>query len=294
MLWRISMLNKVLICVVVLLTVIIGFGVYEKAKKTLPYPYDYVHAPPSALNQLNLETITVEPDPEPICIPKEVLEVNRINSQLKGMACSGINVYVWEGGFKFRLSGNLRYEKGKKFRMTVRSLFGKELDLGSNDEQFWFWSRRSNEPGLFYAKHEDYYKTRLKTPFNPVWIMHTLGIDEIDAEDVEIVDEKDKDEILVVKEGVNSMGKPILTTTFVNRYTMRVTKVLTTDLNGKPLASSEIKKYSGNFPIEIVYDWFEENKTMEIKIKGPWEGGKSNPLLWERPNINPKTDMGVD
>jgi len=283
------MTSRIMVCVIVLLTIIIGLGLYQKINEP-PMP-EIIQFDPIQLNELSLSE--VEESPESCPVPEEILAFNEINRAIKGVSCSGINVYVWEGGFRFKLKGLLRYEKDKKFRMTVHSFFGRELDLGSNENQFWFWSRRSDEPGLFYAKHEDYYKTRLKTPFNPLWIMHTLGVDPIAIDGAKILDEPGED-ILIAKEGRNSLGKTVLTTTVVDRNSLRIKSIVMTDLNGKPLASSEIKEYSGKFPTRIVYNWFEEDKIMEIRINGPWEGGNAKPELWKMPNINPKTDMGID
>src|ERR1017187_4932054 len=61
-----------------------------------------------------------------------------------------------------RLSGMIYYENSKLFHLELSSFFGPELDIGSNNEYFWYWSRRDSEPGLHFAKHEDFYKSRMK------------------------------------------------------------------------------------------------------------------------------------
>ena len=89
-------------------------------------------------------------------IPEVIREVNKRNSQIRSLSCDEMKVKVWQNGMGFRLSGDLNYEKKRNFRMRFRSILGSEIDLGSNEDHFWYWSRRNPRPGLFYAKHEDY------------------------------------------------------------------------------------------------------------------------------------------
>ena len=123
--------------------------------------------------------------------------------------------------------------------------------------------------------------------------MRSLGIHEIDTTDAEIVDEQGKD-IMVVKNAQNASGKKIIITTFINRDTNRVKGILTTDVKGKPLVTSEIKSYNGMFPKTIVYNWYEEDRVMQIDIENPNAGRRANPELWVIPDIYPQIDMGVD
>lgn len=285
------MLRQMMAMIIIALTCLLTIGIYIKYQP-----------PRSQLEPIHFQApldypVPVEPpieeDPPPVVIPQAVLDTNDVNRKIKSVTCDAIRVTIWEGSFRFRLNGNLRYEKDRNFRMMVRSIFGRELDLGSNENQFWFWSRRNREPGLYFAKHEDYYKTRLKTPFNPVWMMRSLGIDPIDVENVEFIDEEDKD-IMVVKRTQNASGKKIIVTTFVNRSTNKISGILTTDLDAKPLVSAEIKEYKSDFPKKVVYHWFEEDKVMEIELINPRMGGEANPELWVRPKIYPQIDMGVD
>ncbi len=278
-------MKKLLIFFSMAITVLFGFGFLFRYEK----PVTNVIIPPI------IATPSEEKPPVEIVVevPQALKTLNETNSKLTGITCDKLQVKVWEGSFSFSFTGYLRYEKKNKFRMTFGTIFGKEVDLGSNDQQFWFWSRRNKDPGLFYAKHEDYYKTRLKTPFNPIWIMSSLGIDVIDTQKSKIVDEVGKS-VMVIYQTKNASGTPILVTTFINKNTSKIESILTTNLNGKALVSVEIKEYENELPKWIVYSWLEENMTMELKLENPRMGGVSNPKLWEIPEILPKIDMGVN
>lgn len=268
------MLRILLFSIFVFLNVVIFF---EYQKRHIPVK---IQSQPTVIYR-SVAKRSVEPS-------KLILEFNEINSKIKGLTCDEMQVKIWEGKSVISASGNIRYEKPKNFRMIVQKFFNKELDLGSNENLFWFWGRRSAEPGLFYAKHEDYSKTRLKTPFNPIWIMASLGIDQINLKNVEFIDERS-----VMEKTINSFGKPIIISTFIGSN-KRIQNILTTDIDGKLLISVTIDEYIGIFPKKIVYHWLEENKTMQLTLKNPREIGLSNAKLWEMPNIQPQTDMGID
>ncbi len=208
-----------------------------------------------------------------------------INSGINGITCENIQVKIWDQGNVVSINGHLRYEKPKNFRLILKGVLGKELDLGSNQDVFWFWGKRSDEKGLFFAKHEDYQKTRLKTPFNPVWIMHSLGVDEIP--------EGSFTQTGIIQESVDSFGKSISIATLIDEKG-RAEKIFTSDSSGKLLISVSFDEYVGLFAKIITYNWHEEGRIMKITFKDPKETGVSNPKLWEMPNIHPQIDMGKE
>jgi len=61
-----------------------------------------------------------------------LLLLNERNSKVKNIVYPDIRIAV-EG---FNLSSKLFYEKDRRFRMMNWSIFGKETDVGSNDEYF--------------------------------------------------------------------------------------------------------------------------------------------------------------
>src|SRR5207253_1972708 len=56
--------------------------------------------------------------------------------------------------------------------------FTQVADLGSNNEEFWFWLSKAPKPYQYYCSYEDLKKgvPYLPIPFQPEWIMETLGL----------------------------------------------------------------------------------------------------------------------
>lgn len=79
------------------------------------------------------------------------------------------------------LRANLALERPKKFRLRGQ-LLGPEVDVGSNDELFWMWIKHNSEPGIYYARHDDYASspTRRLLPIDPSWLVEALGVIQLD------------------------------------------------------------------------------------------------------------------
>ena len=79
------------------------------------------------------------------------------------------------------LKANLYLERPRNFRLRAQ-LFGPELDVGSNADQFWFWAKQDPRPAIYYARHDQFAQSSLRQqlPIDPVWAMEALGLVSID------------------------------------------------------------------------------------------------------------------
>lgn len=227
----------------------------------------------------------------PTAIPDLVEKINRRNEAINSFSCDKISVKSGERGFHFKLNGLLHYQKSKQFRMTIASTFGEELDIGSNEEIFWYWSRRDPHPGVYWADYQDYYKTRLKTPFNPIFLKTSLGLDQIDSSSAIRVIEK-PDKLLIVHQVKTATGSSVLNITSIDKKLERIEAYAITDMDGNLLATSEIQEFtSDGLPKKILYTWHEEKRSMLLTLQNSSVNQLINPKNWTLPNKNPKINM---
>ena len=76
------------------------------------------------------------------------------------------------------LRANIALERPRKLRLRAETaLTGAELDLGSNDERFWFWLRRNNPPTLYHCRHDQFAASaaRRVLPIDPQWLLDAVG-----------------------------------------------------------------------------------------------------------------------
>lgn len=273
----------ILICSIVTLSVLIGVALWMKAKQK-------PSAPPAFLSQ----RIQEQAQPAPKVVPELIKEINQHNATILNVGCDQLLARTWERGLQFRLKGSLHYEKDLNFRMRFVSAFGDELDIGSNDEIFWYWSRRDKHPGLYYARYEDYEKTRLKTPFNPVFLRRILGLEKIDVEDALLGE--DDEHMVVMHRETNSLGKSVNFSIFLDKAEKRIGGALITDAAGTPLASAEIQECTvEGLPTKIVIVWFEEDHTLVLELKNPRANTSISASKWQPPtNHTPKINMAEE
>jgi hypothetical protein len=77
------------------------------------------------------------------------------------------------------ISLDLAYEQPRRLRLRAGTgLLGQELDLGNNDDLFWFWAKRSPEPALFFARHDRFAQSpnRAMLPIEPSWVIDAIGL----------------------------------------------------------------------------------------------------------------------
>lgn len=82
-------------------------------------------------------------------------------------------------GMPAQASVDLSYERPRRLRLRAGTGFtGQVLDLGSNDELFWFWTSMNPQPGLFFARHDQFALSpnRNLIPIEPLWIIDAMGL----------------------------------------------------------------------------------------------------------------------
>ena len=81
------------------------------------------------------------------------------------------------------LSTEVAFERPRNLRFKAGTrLLGPELDLGSNNELFWFWANQDPSKALYFARHEQFATSRARQviPVEPSWLKEAIGLMELD------------------------------------------------------------------------------------------------------------------
>jgi hypothetical protein len=75
------------------------------------------------------------------------------------------------------LRANMALERPRRFRMRG-SFLGPEIDVGSNNELFWFWAKSNPEPVVYFARHDDFRGSAARQilPVEPAWLIDAFGL----------------------------------------------------------------------------------------------------------------------
>ena len=116
--------------------------------------------------------------------------IAQLNRQSAAVKQVNTEVTVSMDGIPGRLRGTLMVERPKKLRLKAGLLGVAQMgvDVGSNDELFWIWSRANipgQPPALYYANHQRYESSELRNnlPLEPTWLIDALGFVEFSPTD---------------------------------------------------------------------------------------------------------------
>ncbi len=84
------------------------------------------------------------------------------------------------------LRANLVYQRPLNLRLQAQlsQFTGQELDLGSNDELFWFWVKRDQHPAVYYSRYSEFATSGAQEmiPLQPNRLIDTLGLVYLDPQ----------------------------------------------------------------------------------------------------------------
>jgi hypothetical protein len=203
------------------------------------------------------------------------------------------------------LRGNIAAQRpGRVHLQASTSLTGAEVDLGANDELFWFWVKRNEPPALYFARHEQFCGSAAQKllPIEPQWLLDALGFVEFkpgDHHEGPVAAGKGKVEIKSTVQGRCGMTTK---STIIDSRTAWVLEQHVYDRSGTLIASAVAKshRYYPQAGVSLP-------QLLEIRIPASdlalsidvgtvqINGLTENPQLWAMPVISgaPPTDLGA-
>lgn len=129
--------------------------------------------------------ITTRAIPENATLSEVIATVNHTPGQITSMKTTNASVSGRAGLLPIpSLSANIALERPQRFRLVgeLGTLGGQEVDLGSNEELFWFWVRRNQPPAIFFSRHDEFAQStaRQAWPIDPLWLIDAFGLAMLD------------------------------------------------------------------------------------------------------------------
>jgi hypothetical protein len=190
-----------------------------------------------------------------------------------------LTVYL-AGGVGVPLSGALRAEGPRNFRMKARFINNEEVDLGSNKDEFWYWIKRADPPAQVFCSYQALEEGRVKQmpfPFQPDWVLEAMGMGKYGPADKYTLDTSDKETLRLVEKTKSPQGVPVRKIIVFNRRKAerdqpQVTDyLLVDDASGKLICSAKIKRRQvitgrGEIPKEMELNWPEAKVKLGLTI----------------------------
>ncbi len=124
-----------------------------------------------------------EPRPQVLApgagLEQVIAAVNQNNSRIQSLYSGSATL---SGPGYPTLRAHIAFQRQRNFRLRAETgLTGPEVDLGSNDQIFWFWIKRSQPPAVYFCRHDQFptSQARRMIPIDPNWLIEALGTLEI-------------------------------------------------------------------------------------------------------------------
>ncbi|MEM8947488.1 MAG: hypothetical protein AAGD11_20105 [Planctomycetota bacterium] len=201
------------------------------------------------------------------------------------------------------LRGNIAAMQPGKVRLRASTpLTGDEVDLGSNDELFWFWVKRNQPPALYFSRHDQFAGSAAQQfmPIEPGWLLDALGMMQFSPNDRHEGPFPQGDGAVEIRSILQTRGGQMSKSTIVDARRAWVLAQHIYDANGTLVATTTAKDHryypevGVSLPQEIELRVPAAELSLSIDVGTVQLNGLiDNPALWTLPTIAPQIDLGT-
>jgi hypothetical protein len=152
-----------------LLLTLVTVGLFALSGSSCPRAFTLSTPPPRVL------------PPSPT-LPQIVQAVNQNSGQIQSFTTNSATI---SGPGWPALRCSIAFQRTRLLRLRAETaLTGPEVDLGSNEQVFWFWVRHNQPPGVYFCRHDQFTTSRARQmiPIEPDWLIDALGVTLLDPQ----------------------------------------------------------------------------------------------------------------
>src|SRR5262245_38083086 len=151
--------------------------------------------------------------------PTLVGDLNASARRLQTVESRDVFIKARGGDMQGGLTGKLFCEKPRDLRLVADFMGGQAVDMGSNQQEFWYWVKQGQPPYLMHCSYTDLAagKARVPFPFQPDWIVACLGMGEYNPNARYLLNKENPRTLELVEETTSPQGKPVRKVTAFNR-----------------------------------------------------------------------------
>jgi len=202
------------------------------------------------------------------------------------------------------LRGNIVAQRPGRLRLQASTaLTGPEVDMGSNDELFWFWVKRNEPPALYFSRHDQFVGSAAQQvmPIDPKWLLDALGMAQFSPNDQHQGPLPHGDGTLEIRSIIQSPTGTLTKSTVIDASRAWVLEQHIYDSGGQLMVSSRASRHR-------FYPAMGVSLPQEIEIRVPamqlalsidvgtvlLNQVAENPALWTLPVLSgyPQIDLG--
>src|SRR5215831_1337464 len=164
------------------------------------------HAP-----YMRRDQATAAPPPRTPTVPELVQYLND-NAQNVQSVQASVEMDARQDRQPVQLGGLLACQKPRNFRLKAKVMSQPAVDIGSNNEEFWYWISKAEPPSVFHCSYRDLARpegVRMPFPFQPDMIIMALGIGEYNTDASKYQVQVNGQTLELVEDAVSPQGQPV-------------------------------------------------------------------------------------
>ena len=200
------------------------------------------------------------------------------------------------------LRGNIVAQRPHRFRLQASTaLTGPEVDVGSGDQEFWFWVRRNEPPAVYFSRHDQFVGSAAQQamPIQPQWLLEALGLVEFKPTDRHEGPLLHGNGTLEIRSVMQTQAGTLTKSTVVDARRAWVLQQHLYDSSGTLLASAMARshryypEHGVSLPGQVDIKLPAAQLAMSIDV-GTLQLNQlaENPELWIKPSGYPQIDLG--
>jgi len=195
------------------------------------------------------------------------------------LKCTNLSIDCKANGQSVGLGGMMMCQTPRNFRLTGQVISQPAVDIGSNNDEFWYWISKNEPPYLFHCSYKDLERgVKVPFPFQPDMVVAALGIAKYDPNKTYEVNTPAKANYFeLIESAVSPQGQPIKKVVVFSRTraevpSPQVIAYALKDAKGNFICTASIKSVQRNretgaiLPKLIVFNWPVQNIQMKMEL----------------------------
>jgi hypothetical protein len=235
---------------------------------------------------------------DPTMAPQQlVARVNANTEKIQGWKSSSATISG--SHIPLKLKGTtVAVEAPRNFRLLAKKplIPGRAADMGSNDDQFWFWffDPKQPESDVIMCNHEDiaHAARAMPIPFEPDWLMEVMGVRPIVLDSESSFVEREG-YLEIYNKRVSPSGQPVQKRTTIDRCHATVVEHALLDAGGHVIAQANLSQFLANptngayLPGRIELIWPQTQMQLTIQLNQVEFNPTTSPIQFQVPQGMP-------
>jgi hypothetical protein len=223
--------------------------------------------------------VVAKADAPPPAVKDLVDYLNDCSNRMQSVKSDGLYMDCKAPNGSVGLIANMVCEKPRNFRLRGTLAGQTACDIGSNNDEFWYWIKQSDPPFLYHCSYDAMSRgnVRLPFPFQPDMVIAALGMAQYDPDpskyDLKVV----KDKLELSENVTTAQGQPARRVTVFARGKVDVSKgrpqvveYALRDLQGHELCKATVQRVTiqggAIVPQQVRVSWPEQKMELALTL----------------------------